>query len=233
MRKRGVYLIVVGLVIVGMFVLVFRNGESEPEYGEKKLSEWVEGYENAIVTAKYGDMTEWDRTDAAVRHIGTNALPFLRQWFRYEAGPRKMKVYAVVNALLQALNGKWAFRDHREIRANYVLVAMRALGARMDTAEIAELSGAMKDPNAYWSAMRAMDLLVSFGEYSSLVPGLTNRHERVRWRAANGIASMGTNAVSAVPDLLRLLHDPDADARETATNALRKIDPQALESAGK
>src|SRR6266481_5413363 len=44
MRKRRVYLIAVVLVVAGVLVGVFAGREREPEYGGKRLSEWVEMY---------------------------------------------------------------------------------------------------------------------------------------------------------------------------------------------
>jgi len=228
MSKRRILLIGVLIAVLATVALVLMlSREREPEYGGKRLSEWVEGYGNTTDIAKSGK-TELDRTDTAIRHIGTNALPFLREWFRYDPGPMKVKVYAVANGWMRTFNQKWTFRDHRAIRADYVPVAMYALGSEIG---IAEMSGAIKDPNAHWSALRAANLLRSFGEFSSLVPGLTNRHEEVRENVANLMGYIGTNGLFAVPGLLRLLHDPSARVREAATNALRRIDPKALERA--
>src|SRR5229473_8685860 len=58
MRKRRVYLIlgVVGVVLAGVLVAVFSR-EREPEYGGKRLSEWVEDY--GKVTLREGDASEW------------------------------------------------------------------------------------------------------------------------------------------------------------------------------
>ena len=43
MRKRGVYLILLGVLLFGLVVVVCRR-EREPEYGGKRLSEWVQRY---------------------------------------------------------------------------------------------------------------------------------------------------------------------------------------------
>jgi hypothetical protein len=70
-----------------------------------------------------------------------------------------------------------------------------------------------------------------------LVKGLTNQFANVRNEAANDLTSdLGKKFPEqrklAVPFLVKLLADPDSDARATATNALQEIDPQAAAKAG-
>jgi hypothetical protein len=74
MQKRRVYLILVVVVLAGVLVAVFRR-DREPEYGGKRLSEWVDGYAMQIRNAG---------SNEAIRHIGTNAVPYLLKWIRYE-----------------------------------------------------------------------------------------------------------------------------------------------------
>ena len=58
MRKRGVYLILLGVLLFGLVVVVCSR-EREPEYGGKRLSEWI------ILPEDVGEK--------AIRQIGTNA----------------------------------------------------------------------------------------------------------------------------------------------------------------
>ena len=51
-------------------------------------------------------------------------------------------------------------------------------------------------------------------------------------RVINGLGTLGTNAASAVPALLKFLTDSDKSVRASATNALKAIDPQAAAKAG-
>jgi len=71
MRKRGIHLIFVVLVAGGVLVAVFAGREREPEYGGKRLSEWV--------TTRNTDAER----DQAIRAIGTNALPCLVKWISF------------------------------------------------------------------------------------------------------------------------------------------------------
>jgi hypothetical protein len=84
MRRRGGYLILGVLVLAGVLVALSKR-EREPEYGGKRLSEWV----LALPPSPTGG------TDAelALRSIGTNAVPFLLKWIDYEPAAWRIKVY--------------------------------------------------------------------------------------------------------------------------------------------
>jgi HEAT repeat protein len=54
----------------------------------------------------------------------------------------------------------------------------------------------------------------------------------MRLSAMRGLGNFGPNAQQAIPALLQLLSDLDVAVRFTATNALKKIDPEAAAKAG-
>src|SRR2546423_4143418 len=89
-RKRLSISAAAVVMVIAVAAIAFWPGEKEPEYQGKKLSEWLEIYRtndvalrNAMwepwTAAKYGPKPRVDRDAAAeaVRHIGTNALPWL------------------------------------------------------------------------------------------------------------------------------------------------------------
>src|SRR6266404_2982002 len=106
MRQRRVYLLVVVLVVAGVLVAVFARREREPEYGGKRLSEWVRQY---YQPRKYGGSPNADiDASSALRNIGTNALPHLVRWLNYyEAPPWKSRLFGVVNPWLRRLYASW------------------------------------------------------------------------------------------------------------------------------
>ena len=121
MHKRRVYLIlgVVGLVLVGVLAAVFSR-EREPEYGGKRLSEWVDE-----LTGSHDGGIALE----AVRRIGTNSLPLLVKWMMYETPVWKRRLYDFVNPPLRRLNRSWEFsEDQRTFRALGALVALREVG---------------------------------------------------------------------------------------------------------
>ena len=102
-KRRRLILILVGVaVLVGMVVLGALR-EREPEYGGKKLSEWLARYKDPPIIMTFTTNSGYylngkaqqtpgpssDEAADAIRLIGTNALPFLVAWINYETPARK------------------------------------------------------------------------------------------------------------------------------------------------
>jgi len=232
MRKRWVYVIVVVLVVGGVLVGVLGSREREPEYGGKKLSEWVITYETNYVHHPNVHSEEADEAPKAIRHIGTNALPFLLKWMAYET-PRWQRT------LFPALSKARMFRDlilapyyEREDRADGAARAFEQLGPSA-AASIPALARLMSNSTVRISAFRAVSALGFIGPDALplLIPTLTNQDRAFRYAGVQSIGFMGTNALPAVPALVTLLNDPDGTVRCATANALRQIDPRALERA--
>src|SRR2546423_1833012 len=103
MRKKRVYLMVVAVaLLVGLFfALSFRS--REPEYGGKKLSAWIDLYK-----------IKPEERQEALTHMGTNALPWLLNWFQYERPPWKHKLYGIANPFLTRFHAAWRLTDEKE-----------------------------------------------------------------------------------------------------------------------
>jgi hypothetical protein len=84
--KRRMIAILLGCALVGAGVaLVWPRGPKEPEYQGKRLGDWLE---IRAFGGRYGDPPNFsaagqEEADSAIRHIGTNAIPFLLEWLRY------------------------------------------------------------------------------------------------------------------------------------------------------
>src|SRR5207253_1864353 len=116
MRKRRVFLILLGAVLAGVLVAVWRR-EREPEYGGKKLSEWVDRYDRIPSFPLHGLLPqEISATDEAVRGIGTNGIPFLLKWIGYKRPAWREKLYTKINLVVLHVNRSWRFRDEWDIR---------------------------------------------------------------------------------------------------------------------
>src|SRR6266480_1197120 len=107
MRKGWKYLVLIGagvLVVVGLLVCgLFR--EREPEYGGKRLSEWVQ-----VLGAHAANGGDAHLADEAIRHIGTNALPYLLKWLSYETPNWKFKLYEIVDKTVKKRPDDWFVR---------------------------------------------------------------------------------------------------------------------------
>jgi hypothetical protein len=155
--RRRLLLILLGVgVLVGVLVVALRPAP-EPEYEGKKLSEWVVEFStNASPAGK-------SRAEQAVRHIGTNALPYLLTWIRYEAPLRTTALHEAIVVARQTLNAAWNPSD-KQYRAEGALVAFSALGQEAKGA-IPELVRIFNDPKTKpQTAVRAVLALGNLGK---------------------------------------------------------------------
>jgi len=87
-------LIILGSVVaavLAVIIIAFWPEKKEPEYRGKKLSEWLPTYDGPEVVWRRGD--PWTPAGReALRQIGTNAIPCLIRWIRYERPVWKDKV---------------------------------------------------------------------------------------------------------------------------------------------
>src|SRR5215510_13709512 len=84
MRKRRFYLLLIGaVVVIGVLVAVV-SGPREPEYNGRKLSEWVDDYNRDAWYSSYRKFHSQVAAEEAIKHAGTNALPWLLEWIQYE-----------------------------------------------------------------------------------------------------------------------------------------------------
>jgi len=136
MRRRSLCLILVVLVVLAGVIVVLTTREREPEYGGKRLSEWVDELPES----------RDDAPEKAVRNIGTNGLPFLMKWMLYETPAWKSKVYHFVNPLIRHLNRSWQLSDDKHpLRAIGSFVAFREVG----TNALPFLHVMMNDPDVF------------------------------------------------------------------------------------
>jgi len=227
MRKRRVYLIlaVMGVVLAGLLVAVFSR-EREPVYGGKRLSEWVE--------AEWLDrMVPIEAATNAIRHIGCQGVPFLLRWIKYESPAWKQKLIAAVNQITSRVNSSWKLSDEKAIcRGDDAMMALIALGPEAADA-IPALARLAKDGRAKVGRRRAANVLrglvdsegppsleirIKFGQFG-------RTRDRIVWDTSSN------NPISCVRLLEDLLTASDRSIRSAANNALREIDPQALERA--
>jgi len=207
-------LALVGFAIVIGGIVVLSTAEREPEYRGKKLSEWVEsGWSPGSYYFEMPDRLFEESRDA-VRHIGTNALPYLLEWIRYEPPKWKNGVRGAVNWMLEKANLSKKFRDRKEIRAGGTVAVFATLGPEVRAA-IPELNRISRDFHGWEGPVRAVRALGYLGRDAlpPLMNMITNppvRPARLRLEAFRSIEALGTNAVTAVPDLVKFLGDWDA-----------------------
>ena len=204
-------------------------GEREPEYKGRKLSEWlmtpVDDSERIASEAK-----------EAIRHMGTNALPWLVKWIRYEPASwrRKLSITKLPAWLRSSRVMVWLVNDAAIFRKENAINCIRYLGADAAPA-IPILVRCLRDSNRMITYAAAEALGVLAIEPYFALPALTNALEapntRLRRTAARAIGQFGDLARSALPSLLKAINDSDLRVREEAANAIAQIAPDKGEAA--
>ncbi len=219
---RRILLVLVGCWVVGLLAALVRPGEAGPKCRGKRLSQWVRTFGSSP-----GGSPEEAEAAAALRQIGTNALPFLLEWLRYERPAWRDKL---ADALArspgesQFLIAEWIRRRRSEVRADAAKGALRLLGrdcARL----IPDLEAMALDPKRPQTGARAVDVLGDIGGEGlpALVALLTNAQAPTRLPAMIKIGNMGTNAAPALPVVVECLNDQSPILAGTAAWALGKL----------
>src|SRR5262245_11549727 len=89
-NRRIIPLLISAVVLAGVFLLLLTTREREPEYGGKRLSEWVEAFvRNYLVQ----DTNKMEAAAAAIRSTGTRGFACMVHWMSYEEKPWKTQLH--------------------------------------------------------------------------------------------------------------------------------------------
>jgi hypothetical protein len=194
-------------VLAGVWTL-FR--QAEPEYQGVKLSQCLES-----------------RDQVAIRHIGTNALPYLIATIRHQDSPFEKKLRAFSSKLpgpvkrVLGLQAPSVVPGHT--RADDAVFGFQVLGP-LATPVVPELGELANRVNSELAG-RAIQALIGIGNAG--IPGLAgvivnprNPNRRSVIRHISNLYLKGEDARSAVPALVRCLEDNDALVVEQAARVL-------------
>jgi hypothetical protein len=220
-------------------VVAIWPGEREPEYNGKKLSEWLQ-----ICTRPSDD--RWLQAEDAVRHIGTNGLPWLIKWMEYESPKWKgetasWKVWRILPRQLYRLVYSKEFQSLQAEEGFRIL-------APTSTQISAELACLLDE----WPRKSSHRALMTVGHLGPaglpiLFKVATNRTALATLRCAaleeiglvcakertKAEQNLSTNNIPLVPGLVRCLEEPEPNIRVAVTNALLKITPEVLMNGAK
>jgi hypothetical protein len=227
-HRRRILILLAASVLPAIGVVAFWPGEREPEYNGKKLSEWLREYRQPV-----GAMAPTISQEApdAVRHIGTNALPFLVKWIRDDRDmPRwRAKLFHIAytwNLQSSARKKALEFIAQRQLLAYRATWAFQILG-QSATPAIPELTRVARDGNES-SAFQALTALASVAKQSFL-PLLAFANDRnYKWRiqaisALGDTARTGADAHTVVVSLTEYLKDPDPTIVYATANVLGRL----------
>jgi len=195
MGKRRKYVLLVAIVLAAVGLVVALIPSKEPSYGGKRLSEWL--------TDPHPSMM--DRRDA-MRHIGTNAIPYLVEWIQYEPSWLKMQGIGFLNWLMRPVHR--SFEDRKWTRARGAVDAFVALGPRADTC-LPELVLVLNETHASCVVERTTFAIERFGDKGLwlLEERMTNGAER--WRPA-------------LTNIVYMIKREQEIKRQISTNAIRE-----------
>jgi hypothetical protein len=215
-RWRRVVVVLVVCVLTGIGVVAFWPGEKEPQYNGKTLTEWLT-YRWKAQT----DQEAWEAQDA-VRHIGTNALPWLVKWMSYQppAWKQKMSHWKILQVVPEPLLYRF-FRQ--EFQRYWLWDAFITLAPKCNEVFPELIRVVDRWPDSPWE--RALGTLSSLGTNGlvALHDIATNgtRVADVRCGAMGEIGSMFNQSRHrtpaeldlyknlVVPDLMRCLDEPE------------------------
>ncbi len=216
----------VAIALFGVF-LWLRIGRipRDPVYGGKALSDWLRAYAPSSPSQPHS--REWDAADDAVRHIGTNSIPFLLHMIREKDSVLKLKMAALAQK-------QRFFKPHFILAAERNVEASRAfivLGAAATCAVPALVK--MYDQNISAQSQSAiMDALAWIGPAAwpsvpLLLRASTNADSRVRAGALWALGEIHVESKLCVPVLIRGLGDSNDWTRLSAAHALGQFGTEA------
>ncbi len=211
MRRR--LLLLSGCALAAILLTFLWPRDRGPKYQGKSLSAWLDVY-----FADSHDKSAAQQAAAAdaVRHIGTNALPWLIKWLRSEPPAWRTKLEAAWRKLpdgignsgpiLQRLAGKEPIYGDRAVQTF-------ALFGESASPMIPELSRLLRDPKPAVST-RAAEALGCIGDQAmpALIAALTDQRVSDRSVVAVQISfkqESGTNGVAAIAALTQCLKSKD------------------------
>ena len=224
-KWRKWILILVGVAIaIALFVLLTR--EREPSYQGQSLTQW-------LVKGRAANFTLLSpEQDEAIRHMGTNALPFLVKWVRDDSSGSDIK--SLVSKLPASITPwsirRWAGDDSKKTRAIAAAFAFVQLGDEAQSA-IPELTTVMTNSAATNASKLAVIALAGIGKAAipALTAQLANTNAPNRREVAYSFGwspSLRTNAAfatSAVPLLVGCLNVPHSPIGRAAIMSLGQM----------
>jgi len=221
-RRRKVTIVLATCFLVGIGVVAFWPADKEPEFDGKKLSEWIEIYQRH---ESAGNRSQERVAGRAIQAIGSNALPHLLKWARYDEHPWQARMAYQLNRLGYK-NNPWEKRIRRASGAWEAFQSLGPDGVRPIMPEVARIASESK---SFERTLQSIFLLRDCG--SDAIPALLRviavRGDNYRVFAIMAIPEiqgLGTNGPAVAAALLTCLKQPDDDGvTSAAAGSLGKL----------
>jgi hypothetical protein len=198
-RKPILVLMLVGTILGCLLLTVSFAPFREPSYQGKSLSEWID---ELMLKSKEPHAV------AAIRAMGTNAVPRLLKGLSHSYSPGRERLYRTANFLLHDQIGirKKAIIDPYTLGCNTALRGFEALGPLGSNA-LPKLNLLLNSPDSIGSV--AACCMGSIGPQSLpyFIQTLKNGSPTARYHALRGIGELRTNSSPAFPYVVQCLGD--------------------------
>ena len=222
MRKRvRIALAVLLVAIVGVIAWQVLR-EREPVYQGKPLSVWLEGYTPDPKDHRpLVEQPQWKHADAAVRALGTNAIPSLLRMLRARDTPLKL-------TLVRLARKQRLFKISQTSAGELNMRASEAFGSLGENAsnsvpaliQIYEENRSEASQNAVVLALGSIG--PAAGEAVRCLLGTVERSDfAIRHNAVGALGEIHAQPRLVVPVLAKALGDPDTMIRGAAACSLR------------
>jgi hypothetical protein len=208
-------------------------------YEGKTLSHWMAVRKTTETTDPSFPTPALASAIEAVRHMGTNALPFLiddiramdsRIWGKLVMSAYKSGHKSIVRKMMRVSEKSGPGMWERHDRAVYFLRAMGplakpAIPALADCLDWPETAEPAVDVLGFGDSYRQAGL--GLEATSALMKATTNGNFSVRRKAGNALSLWRANGDLVVPAMLSALHDPSAEVRSMAARSFGPYKAQA------
>jgi hypothetical protein len=225
MRKRSRILLALSLVLVlgGFAWVMLRPGQPEPLYKGKPLSYWLQGYSPSQTYPPGAKLTVGPtraEAQAAVQHLGTNAIPTLLRFLSTPEYPFETKVMQMAQRqrfIHIAYTSSWE-------RANEANAGFADLGLDETSAVPQLIKLFERHPNMV-SRQVVPAILGQIGlpakaAVSMLIKATTDADDYVRNNAVYALGTIHSEPALTVPVLVKSLEDTNDYTRMNAARAL-------------
>jgi HEAT repeat protein len=194
------------------------------------LSFWLDQYRLNWIPGAAEQVARREEARAAVRHIGSNAIPYLLDMLRETDSPLKMKLLGFVQKHTSRI-----YASHAWIRNGEAVDGFEILGADAKAAvpALIRIFEQRFSPSSQSFAARALARIgpVASNAIPTLLPYATKSND-VRIAAVDALGLINTAPAKAIPALVGCLNDPSGSAtlRISAARALLAYGSEAREA---
>ena len=214
------------MILLGIFVsiAILIWHPFEPRHEGKRLSVWVKvlfdtGEQADDIQLERQRQRSRDQATEAVRHIGTDALPYALRLLQAKDSAFKEKLIDLAKKQ-EIIHFHFTSADEKRVEGVEIFYALGPIAKPAVPSLIKLLQG--QDPGA---AEMASYALASIGPdaINPLIGMLGNSNAKTRSLAARALGVLQSKAQAAVPALLLCLKDPNHEVRQDTAAALGYI----------